>query len=748
MRGTGILPVYWRWRTLPEPSKCRILPVMAAPSAQETLQLAFQHHRSGQLPQAEAFCRQILAQQPDHPDALHLLGLIAHQAGRNDLAVDLIRRAIVLTPSNADAHNNLGLALKDLGRLDEAIAAHRQAIALDPTYPEAYSNLGVALKDRGQLDDAIAALRQAIGLNPNLPEAHNNLGNALRDKGQLDDAIAAYRRAVALRPGYPQAHGNLGIVLKDKGQLDEAIAAFQQAIALRPGYAQAYCNLGSALRGKGQLDGAIAALQQAIALKADYPEAYSNLGNALRDDGRLDDAIAAYRQAIALNPELAEAHGNLGIALKDGGRLDDAIAAYRRAMAIRPDYPEAHSNLLLAIHYHPGYDAQAIAEEHRRWDRQHAQPLKRFIQPHANDRSPERRLRIGYVSPDFRDHVVGRNLLPLFRHADRQQFEVICYAQVLRPDAMTGQFQQHADGWRSTVGLSDEQVAELIRGDRIDILVDLALHTPQNRLLVFARKPAPVQVSFAGYPESTGLSTIDYRLSDPYLDPQSPDDSIIRLPHSFWCYDPLESREVPINPLPALQSGFVTFGCLSNFCKINENVLALWASVLRQVEHSRLLLLSKQGSHRQRTLDFLNQEGVSPDRVEFIPPQPRRKYMELYHRIDLGLDTFPYNGHTTSLDSFWMGVPVVTLVGQTPVSRAGWCQLSNLGLPELAAHAPGEFASIAVKLAKDLPRLQELRQTLRQRMEQSPLMDATGFARGIEAAYRQIWRRWCMGPPA
>jgi predicted O-linked N-acetylglucosamine transferase (SPINDLY family) len=422
-------------------------------------------------------------------------------------------------------------------------------------------------------------------------------------------------------------------------------------------------------------------------------------------------------------------------------------------MALRPEDPEAHSDLVFISHFDPECNAQAIGEAHRLWARRHAEPLKKHIQPHANGRNPERRLRIGYVSPDFRDHVVGRNLLPLFRHADRQQFEITCYSQVLRPDATTAQFQQHGDGWRNIIDRSDEQLAAMVRQDQIDILVDLALHSAGNRLLAFARKPAPVQVTFAGYPSTTGLDTIDYRLSDPYMDPEGNDASVyseqtIRLPHSFWCYDPLDCREIPVNPLPASQNGLVTFGCLNNFGKINDQVLSTWAKVLSQVERSRLLLLSGEGSHRQHTLDLLSKAGVSPDRVEFVTHQPRQKYLELYHRIDLGLDSFPYNGHTTSLDSFWMGVPVITLVGQAPVARAGWSQLSNLGLPELAGKTPEEFVSIAVALAKDQPRLQELRQTLRQRMEQSPLMDAPGFARGIEAAYRQMWQRWCAQAPA
>jgi predicted O-linked N-acetylglucosamine transferase (SPINDLY family) len=300
------------------------------------------------------------------------------------------------------------------------------------------------------------------------------------------------------------------------------------------------------------------------------------------------------------------------------------------------------------------------------------------------------------------------------------------------------------------VGLTDAQFAAQVREDEIDILVDLALHTARNRLPVFARKPAPVQVTFAGYPGSTGLDTIDYRLSDPFLDPSDTDESLyseqtVRLPHSFWCYDPLDCGDLPVNALPAHTNGFLTFGCLNNFCKINDAVLCLWAKVLRAVPASRLLLLAPEGSHRQRTLDVLSEEGVARERIAFVSRQPRRKYLELYHRIDLGLDTLPYNGHTTSLDSYWMGAPVVTLVGQTIVGRAGLSQLMNLELPELITHTSEQFVQVATGLANDLPRLSELRSTLRPRMEASPLMNAPRFARDIETAYRLMWHRWCTG---
>jgi predicted O-linked N-acetylglucosamine transferase (SPINDLY family) len=403
--------------------------------------------------------------------------------------------------------------------------------------------------------------------------------------------------------------------------------------------------------------------------------------------------------------------------------------------------------LLFALQYHPDYDAQKLREETRLWSQKHAEPLKKFFRPHANDRDPERRLRIGYVSPDFRDHVVAHSLLPLLRRHDHEQVEVFCYANVTYPDRHTEEFRRCADVWRSIVQMSDSRAADLIRQDRIDILVDLALHTGDNRFAVFAQKPAPVQVAFAGYPGSTGLETIDYRLTDPYLDPPGLNDQFysetsIRLPDSFWCYDPL-TTEPAVNPLPAQAKGRVTFGCLNNFCKVSEPVLRLWSRVLNAVERSQLLILCAEGSHRQPLLEMLQGEGITADRVELVAGRPRLQYLELYHRIDVGLDTFPYNGHTTSLDSYWMGVPVVTLVGQTVVGRAGLSQLTNLGLPELIAEAPEQYVQIAADLARDLPRLAELRRTLRGRMEASPLMDAPRFARNIEAAYRQMWRNWC-----
>ncbi len=652
---------------------------MPESAIQQMMQIALQHHQAGRLTQAESLYRQVLAQQPENADALHLLGVIARQVGRNDIAVDLIGQAIALEPNFPEACSSLGNALRDIGRLDEAIAAYRQAIALKPRYPEAHSNLGMTLKARGSLADAITAFRQAIAVRPNLPEAHNNLGNALREIGQLGEAIAAFRQALVLKP--------------------------------------------------------------------DLAEAHSNLGNALRDVGQLDEAIAAYRQAIALKPDSPEAHCNLGTALHDSGQLDEATVAYRQAIGLKPDLPQAHSNLLYAIHFHPGFDAQAIAEEHRRWNRRYAEPLRKSIRPHANDRNPDRRLRIGYVSPDFREHPVGRFLLPLLTHHDRNRVEVFAYAQVAVPDAMTERLRSCTAGWRNIVGVSDSQAADLIRQDQIDILVDLTMHMAHNRLLVFARKPAPVQVTYLAYCASTGLETIDYRLSDPYLDPPGSEESFysektIRLPRTYWCYQPGIATP-DINLLPAHEHGHVTFGCLNNFCKVNELTLAAWARILGAVPSSRLLLHAPDGSHRQRVRGRLRQDGIEPDRVRFVGRVSLPDYFRLHHGIDIALDTFPYAGGTTTCDALWMGVPVASVAGKTAVGRAGMSILSNVGLPELVADSEEGYVRIAHNLANDLPRLSKLRSTLRRRMERSPLMDAPRHARDIEAAYGEMWRRWC-----
>jgi protein O-GlcNAc transferase len=654
---------------------------MAPSATPQPLDIAWKRYQEGHLLAAEQICRQIVQADATRVDALHLLGLIAVRTGRDDLAREYLEAAVRLKPDFAEAHNILGIVLVKHRKLAEAVASFRQALRARPDDALAHTNLGNVLRQQGDLDAAVASFREAVRLRPHLAEASNNLGSVLHQQGRLQEAEVHLRRARVLKPDSAEIAFNLGLLLSKLDDLEESIA----------------CN----------------------------------------------------REAVRLKPNYAEAHANLANGLVERGELDEAIAAYRVALQLKPDAANIHSNLVRVLHYHPGYDQRAIWEECRHWSSRHAEPLARHIRPHTNAPDPERRLRIGYVSPDFREHVDSFFTIPLLSNQDHHEFEIFCYADVAHPDRLTERLRGYADAWRSISGLSDQQAADWVRQDRIDILVDLKMHTADNRLLLFARKPAPVQASWLGYPGTTGLSAIDYRLTDPYLDPPGLFDALsseepLRLPDTFWCYDPL-TDEPPVNPLPALESGAITFGCLNNFCKVNDGCLALWAGVLRAAPRSRLLLLAPAGPARDKSLARLGQEGIAASRVEFAPRQSRAEFLKLYHKIDLGLDPVPCNGHTTSLDAFWMGVPTVSLVGTTLVGRAGWSQLCNLELQELAAETPEQYVAAAARLAGDLPRLADLRRTMRHRMRQSPLMDANRFARNMESVFRQIWRRWCRG---
>jgi predicted O-linked N-acetylglucosamine transferase (SPINDLY family) len=749
----------------------------------QAFESALQHHLAGNLQQAEVLYRQILAIEPAHADALHLLGVIAHQVGKNDLAVEYISQVLRLNPEFAEAHHNLGLALaaqekweeavtsyqralrcrpdminthfhlgnayEAQGKVAEAIACYQETVRQQPNHAVGHYSLGRLLQQQGQLSAALASYEEAVRCQPDLVEAHNNMGNIHNAQGKKARAIECYQQAVRLRPDNAEARYNLGLTLQKEGNLAEAIANYRQAVALKPDHAAAFNDLGNALQEQGEFAEAVASYRQALRVKPDFAEAYINMGHALKGQGKYAEAMASLYEALRANPDHPEAHISVGLILRGEGKHDEAIAAYRRAVMLKPDTSHFHDNLLFAMHYHPDYDTVAIYQEARRWQVRHAEPLARFHRPHTNSADSRRRLRVGYVSPDFGSHALAYVLIPLLANHDRRQVEIFCYAEVSAPDHMTERLRAHADEWRSTVGIHDEQVAEMVRQDQIDILVDLALHTSKNRLLVFARKPAPVQVTWLGYPGTTGMSAIDYRLTDPYLDPPGGggdacySEKSIRLPHSFWCYHPIGDA-TPIHVPPASANGFVTFGCLNNFCKVNDVLLSLWARVLQGVRGSRLLLHAPRGLARDHVRTLFEQEGVAAERVEFIDRLPGMEYLQVYGRIDICLDTWPCNGGVTSLDASWMGVPFITLVGKTVVGRAGWSLLNNLGLPELAARTPEEYVSRAVELAADLPRLEELRAGLRGRMCASPLMDGARFARDMEQLYREIWQKWCV----
>jgi len=680
-------------------------------TVQQALHLADQHLYAGRLAEAEAIYRQILGIQPNHVGILHNLGLIAMQTGRVAMAEELIRKALGLDAGNAIIHCSLGEVYRAQGRPQEAMESYQRALQFRPGYPEAASNLGLVLADQGRLSEAAAACRSALQSRPDFAPAHNILGKILGSLGDFGQAVASFQQALAIQPHFAEAWNNLGVTYHESGQARPALEALQRAALLNP----------------------------------NAPEIHNNLGRLLGDLDQLDEAIAAYQRALELRPQFADAYNGLAQVFNRRGQVDEAIASLRQIVQGGSSFAGAHSNLIYTLHFHPAQDAAQIAEEQRRWNAHFLEPLRSSIAPHTNTREPDRRLRVGLVSPDFCQHVIGRNVLPYCEQHDPANFELYCYSEVARPDRWTDLFRQHTDHWRTINGLPDEALANLIRQDAVDILVDLTQHMAGNRLTMFARQPAPIQVSFAGYPAGTGLETIRYRLSDRFLEDGPSSGERVFLLDSFWCYDP-QGVDIPVNPLPASTHGHLTFGALNNLTKVNEPLLENWARILGTVKGSRLLLLSAMGSHRQRIIDFLQRLGVEPHRVEFLLPCRREEYLRYHQRIDIILDSFPYNGHTTSLDALWMGVPVISLAGNTPVSRGGLSILSNLALAELVARSADDYLRVAVDLATELPRLAALRASLRSRMEASVLMDASRFARGIEDAFRAMWCEWCEAP--
>jgi predicted O-linked N-acetylglucosamine transferase (SPINDLY family) len=534
----------------------------------------------------------------------------------------------------------------------------------------------------------------------------------------------------------------LGNTMHQSGRWEEAAECFRRVIELRPDAVAAYNNLGNVLRKLEQPIEAMNCYRQGLAINPDSPDLFNNFGNILKETGRLDEALACYDRSLTLRPDDATTYNNLANTFKEAGQLDEAIECYRRAIQLRPDFAVAHSGLCYTLHFHPDHDAAEIFQEHQQWNRQHAASLPRLTLTDSRERKSSR-LRIGYVSPDLREHVVGRFLLPLLANHNHNEFETFCYADVARPDAMTGHLKAHTDVWRNTCNLTDEQLAHQIRDDGIDILIDLTLHMAGSRLLAFARKPAPVQATYLGYCSTTGLETMDYRLTDSHLDPRGENEALysersIRLT-SYWCYQPMENTP-EVSALPAARNGYVTFGCLNNFAKVTAPTLNTWGDLLRSVPQSRLILHANIGVHRTRVADRFAQQGIDLSRLEFVGFLSTQQYFEHYHRIDIALDPFPYGGGTTTCDALWMGVPVISLAGATAVSRGGSSILANLGVPDWVARTREDYIRLARLLASDLRQLESLRVQSRDGMRASPLMNAPKFAADVENAYRDMWK--------
>lgn len=603
----------------------------------------------------------------------------------------------------------------------------------------------------GKLAEAETLYRQVLAANPDHPYANNNYAILLRAQRRWDDAVACYRRAVRANPEDAHVLNNLTCVLSDMGQEAQAAKVAMMAVALKPDYAEAWFNLGNILRNLGGADQARQAYRRAVRIRPDMAEAWSNLGDMHKSASELTQAIECYGTALRLQPGLPQPYVNLGEVLKEQGRVTDAITLLQHALEQHPTLSLLHSNLLFALHYTPHVPPEVIFRAHRHWGERHATALTTASRKtFSNDRTPDRRLRIGYVSPDFCAHAVSCFLEPLLRGHDRSQVEIFCYPISRRSDGVTARFQAITGHWVPLTGLTDDEAAERIRADNIDILVDVAGHTCDCRPLIFARKPAPIQVSWLGYPDGTGMTAMDYRLTDAIADPPDVTDDwhvekLVRLEDGFLCFRPPQDTGAA-GPLPARRNGHITFGSFNNNAKISPEVVALWSALLLRVPGSRLILKSRpfaDPATLARYQSLFNTNGITPDRVDLLPQIPDQGgHLRAYDRLDIALDPFPYNGTTTSCEALWMGAPVVTLLGTHHVARVTASLLHRIGLDDLVADSPDAYLDIAAKLAGDLDRLENLRQTLRPRMQASPLCNPYGFAAQVEAAYRRMWKDW------
>ena len=708
--------------------------------------------RSGRSEAALPAYRRAIALKPDFADAEVALGSAFDDLGRLDEAVASYRRALAIRPDYAEVHGNLGLAQRKLGRLDEAVASYGRAISLDPGHAVAHRNLGEALQEQGHLDAAAASYRRALDLKPDDVETRNNLGNVLKDLGQLEAAVATYRDVLEIKPDAPEVHSNLGNALKDLEDFPAAIASFRRALEINPKISAVHYNLGNALQSTGMAHAAAESFRRAIMLDPDSFDAHCNLGNALCDIGQLHEALASYQRTLELKPDHFMAHNNIGNVLNDLGQPEAAVASYREALRINPDYGIAQSNLLFGLNYRVDQGAAAMLTEARRYGEfaaRHARPFAAW----PNTPDPDRRLRVGLVSGDLRNHAVGHfveGVLSALAATAAEQVEIFGYSTHFVSDAVTDRIRASCRGWQSAVRLSDEAFAKRIHDDRVDILIDVSGHTEHNRLSMFAWKPAPVQATWLGYLATTGVAAIDYLVADPWALPASEEGSftekIWRLPESYLCFTPPDG-EASVTPLPALTNERITFGSFNNLTKVNDAVVAVWARLLNAVPDSQLFIKGKQfegAPVRQRMVKRFAAHGIDAGRLILASHVPIGEYLLPFQRVDISLDPFPYPGITTTVESLWMGVPVLSLAGTTFLSRQGVSLLMNAGLPEWIAVDADDYVARGAAHARDRQRLAMLRSGLREQALSSPIFDARRFANHFAIALRGMWQMWCQ----
>ncbi|MCG3200089.1 MAG: tetratricopeptide repeat protein [Candidatus Omnitrophica bacterium] len=683
---------------------------------------------------------------PDPPRALLEQGLTAHESGDLLRAERIYREVLQTHPDQPGALNLLGILLHQSGKQGEAEVCLRRAVELSPTVA-GYSNaLGACLLEQRKFEEARARLERALALNPKLAEVHYNLARLSANEGKFHEAEMAYRQSLELRPGQVEALVELADVLVTQGDFEEARRCFLEAIRNSPPREDLVLGLARTLVAEGRTQEAETVFRDGLRLFPGSALLASHLSGLLVGALRYSAALEVLREAEARHPESAEVHAELASVLEAFGDLAGAALHGRRARELAPCHPVPSSNYLFGLNYLPDLSPLEVHHEHCAWAEQCADPLQPKRAPKNSGRCSGEKLRIGYVSGDFRDHAVACFIEPILAAHDRKRFEIFLYSNSARSDLVTERLKGHADRFAIVAGMNDEQASETIRGDEVDILVDLSGHTGGNRLGVFARKPAPIQVTWIGYPNTTGMRAMDYRISDCWADPPGETDilhseQLIRLETGFNCYRPPEEAP-PVAPPPALAGAGFTFGSFNNLAKLNDRVLSVWAEILKETPGARLLLKCRQFADpgiRARTLERFAAFGVREDRLSLREPAPGwAGHLGSYREIDIALDPFPFNGATTTCEALWMGVPVLALAGKSHAGRVGVSLLSRLGLEDWIARAPEDYIRRAVRFAADLPMLADFRAGLRARMGASNLLNGPEVTAALEAEFRRL----------
>jgi predicted O-linked N-acetylglucosamine transferase (SPINDLY family) len=701
----------------------------------------------GRFDDAHGLLTEICMPECSDAQAWFLLGALNGRLGRFDEVLRCCGRAVELDPDHGDAHFNLAQAHMHSGRYAAAADEFRATLARQPSNVVAAVNLAHALNECGQFGQAEQWGREAIEMAPDNPDAYVNLGNTLRDMKHADEGEACFRRALAIAPGHPAATLNLGTMLLEREDTQAALTLFESLLARDACHVPALIAAGSALELLGRRDDALARFRAAVQHSPESPDARFAFARSLRKHKRLVEASAEFRRVLVLQPENTRAGLALAETLLTQGLHHEAVQLSEEVCRRQPDSVEARAGLLFAL-AHECADGDRVYREHVEWGRRQT----RDVVPTAmfpNDPDPARRLRVGYVSADFCDHAAAFFIEPFLANHDSRAVEVICYSGVARPDHVTARLQSCAGGWRDVRGRSDDDFFSLVTRDAVDVLVDLSGHTGGHRLMAFARRLAPVQVTYLGYPWTTGLETMDYRLTDEVCDPEGSErfwmERLMRLEGGMTAYLPPSGVPDVTGP-PACSRESVTFGSLNKLSKLTLEVVELWSEVLRAVPNSRLFLFHSE--IEPDVADMLRtrfaRHGIRPGRLILENRGTLgQHWLSLYGRMDIALDPFPWNGHVTTCEALWMGVPVVTLRGRVHAGRLAATVLTHAGLGHHVAGSSTEYVQIARRLARDMDGLRELRTSMRDRLRAAPICDGRRLAREIEGAYRDSWRRWC-----